>query len=173
MITSAALIMVCVFVGFVFSPDPVLKMIGVGLAVAVAIDATIVRVVLVPALMSLLGDRAWWLPRWLDRTLPSVNLQATTPARRPYPPRTRRQQPDRSQNLCPCPNTGAPPASTVRGGPPDHPSRSRHHPRQSKPCPSGVTRQPGGHGGRQTAGQRRQSLHLPAGWLAAWCHRAP
>jgi RND superfamily putative drug exporter len=45
----------------------------------VAIDATIVRVVLVPALMSLLGDRAWWLPRWLDRTLPSVNLEATTP----------------------------------------------------------------------------------------------
>jgi len=79
-ITSAALIMVCVFVGFVFSSDPVLKMVGVGLAVAVAIDATIVRVVLVPALMSLLGDRAWWLPRWLDRTLPSVNLQATTPA---------------------------------------------------------------------------------------------
>jgi putative drug exporter of the RND superfamily len=79
-ITSAALIMVCVFVGFVFSPDPVLKMVGVGLAVAVAIDATIVRVVLVPALMSLLGDRAWWLPRWLDRTLPSVNLEATTPA---------------------------------------------------------------------------------------------
>jgi putative drug exporter of the RND superfamily len=78
-ITSAALIMVCVFVGFVFSADPVLKMVGVGLAVAVAIDATVVRVVLVPALMSLLGDRAWWLPRWLDRTLPSVNLEATTP----------------------------------------------------------------------------------------------
>ena len=55
-------------------------MVGVGLAVAVAIDATIVRVVLVPALMSLLGDRAWWLPRWLDRILPSVNLEATTPA---------------------------------------------------------------------------------------------
>jgi putative drug exporter of the RND superfamily len=85
-ITSAALIMVCVFVGFVFSPDPVLKMIGVGLAVAVAIDATIVRVVLVPALMSLLGDRAWWLPRWLDRTLPSVNLEATTPAPTNAPP---------------------------------------------------------------------------------------
>jgi putative drug exporter of the RND superfamily len=80
-ITSAALIMVCVFVGFVFSPDPVLKMVGVGLAVAVAIDATIVRVVLVPALMSLLGDRAWWLPRWLDRTLPSVNLDAAPPTR--------------------------------------------------------------------------------------------
>ena len=86
-------------------PDPVLKMVGVGLAVAVAIDATIVRVVLVPALMSLLGDRAWWLPRWLDRTLPSVNLDATTPApttRRPCPPRTR-QQPDGNRNLCPCP----------------------------------------------------------------------
>jgi putative drug exporter of the RND superfamily len=85
-ITSAALIMVCVFVGFVFSPDPVLKMVGVGLAVAVAIDATIVRVVLVPALMSLLGDRAWWLPRWLDRTLPSVNLDATTPSPTTAPP---------------------------------------------------------------------------------------
>ena len=87
-ITSAALIMVCVFVGFVFSSDPVLKMVGVGLAVAVAIDATIVRVVLVPALMSLLGDRAWWLPRWLDRTLPSVNLEATTPAPTTAPPNT-------------------------------------------------------------------------------------
>jgi putative drug exporter of the RND superfamily len=79
-ITSAALIMVCVFLGFVLSPDPVLKMVGVGLAVAVGIDATIVRVVLVPALMSLLGDRAWWLPRWLDRTLPTVSLDTTTPA---------------------------------------------------------------------------------------------
>src|SRR4029450_2329800 len=78
-ITSAALIMVCVFVGFVFSPDPVLKMVGVGLAVAVAIDATIVRVVLVPALMSLLGDRAWWLPRWLGSTPPSANRGPHTP----------------------------------------------------------------------------------------------
>ena len=65
-------------------------MVGVGLAVAVAIDATIVRVVLVPALMSLLGDRAWWLPRWLDRILPSVNLDATTPAPTTAPPKPTR-----------------------------------------------------------------------------------
>src|SRR5690606_15275282 len=71
-ITSAALIMVCVFASFVLSGDVVVKQFGVGLAVAIAIDATIVRCLLVPAAMRLIGDRCWWLPRWLDRILPGI-----------------------------------------------------------------------------------------------------
>jgi putative drug exporter of the RND superfamily len=74
-ITSAALIMIAVFLSFVGSPIPSLKMLGLGLATAIAIDATLVRMVLVPATMSLLGDANWWLPRWLDRALPVVDVE--------------------------------------------------------------------------------------------------
>jgi RND superfamily putative drug exporter len=74
-ITSAALIMIAVFLSFVALPDPVAKMFGIGLATAVFIDATIVRVVLVPSTMVLLGDANWWLPRWLDRLLPRMSLE--------------------------------------------------------------------------------------------------
>jgi putative drug exporter of the RND superfamily len=82
-ITSAALIMICVFAGFVLGDDPVVKMMGLGLAVAIFIDATIVRIVLVPATMKLMGDANWWLPGWLDRILPTVDLEgeAALPAR--------------------------------------------------------------------------------------------
>jgi len=73
-ITAAALIMVFVFGSFVVSDLRALKLIGLGLAVAVAIDATIVRVVLVPATMELLGDANWWLPRWLQRVIPKVRV---------------------------------------------------------------------------------------------------
>ena len=66
-ITSAALIMIAVFLGFALGDDPGTKMFGLGLAVAIFIDATLVRMILVPATMSLLGDANWWLPRWLDR----------------------------------------------------------------------------------------------------------
>ena len=74
-ITAAALIMFCVFGSFVLGPEVALKLIGLGLAVAVLIDATIVRMVLVPATMELLGDRNWWLPKWLDRILPRVHVE--------------------------------------------------------------------------------------------------
>jgi RND superfamily putative drug exporter len=74
-ITSAALIMIAVFLSFVTQPDPVAQMFGIGLAVAVLIDATIVRIILVPATMVLLGDANWWLPGWLDRILPNMNLE--------------------------------------------------------------------------------------------------
>ncbi|HEY5942510.1 MAG TPA: MMPL family transporter [Solirubrobacterales bacterium] len=74
-ITSAAAIMVCVFTSFVLNGDPVVKEFGVGLAVAIAIDSTLVRCLLVPAVMVLLGKRAWWLPRWLDRILPHVSIE--------------------------------------------------------------------------------------------------
>ncbi|WP_374458047.1 MMPL family transporter [Nocardioides sp.] len=74
-ITSAALIMVAVFLSFVASPVPSLKMLGLGLATAILVDATVVRMLLVPATMSLLGDANWWLPRWLDRALPVVTIE--------------------------------------------------------------------------------------------------
>ena len=69
-ITAAALIMVVVFGSFVFGDERVVKEFGLGLAVAIFVDATIVRMLLVPATMELLGDANWWLPRWLDRILP-------------------------------------------------------------------------------------------------------
>jgi RND superfamily putative drug exporter len=74
-ITSAAAIMVCVFTSFVLNGDPVVKEFGVGLAVAIAIDSTLVRCLLVPAVMVLLGKRAWWLPRWLDRIVPHISIE--------------------------------------------------------------------------------------------------
>jgi RND superfamily putative drug exporter len=74
-ITAAALIMVCVFGAFVLGPDRALKLFGFGMATAVLIDATIVRLVLVPATMELLGDRNWWIPRWLDRVLPAIHVE--------------------------------------------------------------------------------------------------
>ena len=76
-ITSAALIMVCVFLGFVTDPDPTTKQFGLGLAFAVAIDATIVRCLLVPALMVIVGKRNWWLPKWLAKILPKGSIEGT------------------------------------------------------------------------------------------------
>jgi RND superfamily putative drug exporter len=75
-ITAAAAIMVVVFGSFVLEDDRVLKMFGLGLAVAVLLDATLVRMLLVPATMALLGDRNWWMPRWLDRVVPRVRAEA-------------------------------------------------------------------------------------------------
>src|SRR3546814_6565204 len=66
--------MICVFLGFVFGDDPIVKMMGLGLATAVLVEAPIVRMVLVPASMRLLGDANWWLPRWLDRALPAIDV---------------------------------------------------------------------------------------------------
>src|SRR5262249_33630420 len=82
-ITSAALIMVSVFGVFVLTGVPSIKQLGVGNAVAIAVDATLVRLILVPAAMELLGDWNWWLPGWLDRILPHVGLE--TPAAPPVP----------------------------------------------------------------------------------------
>ncbi|WP_406358857.1 MMPL family transporter [Streptomyces sp. NBC_00658] len=74
-ITCAALIMVSVFAAFIVSDNVVVKMLGLGLAVSVLIDATVVRLLLVPAVMTLLGHHAWWTPRWLDRLLPHVDTE--------------------------------------------------------------------------------------------------
>ena len=76
-ITSAALIMIAVFLSFVTSDSPTVKMIGLGLAVAVAVDATIVRLMLVPATMELLGNANWWLPEPLERLLPHINVEGS------------------------------------------------------------------------------------------------
>jgi putative drug exporter of the RND superfamily len=77
-ITSAALIMVCVFTSFVLNGNPVVKEFGIGLAVAIAIDATLVRCLLVPAVMVLIGDRAWWMPRPLERAVPHISIEGET-----------------------------------------------------------------------------------------------
>jgi putative drug exporter of the RND superfamily len=76
-VTAAAVIMVSVFAGFILSPETLIRQIGFGLAFAVAMDAFVVRMTIVPAVMTLLGRSAWWLPRWLDRLLPNVDVEGT------------------------------------------------------------------------------------------------
>jgi RND superfamily putative drug exporter len=79
-ITTAAAIMVVVFASFLLDPDPSVKMLALGMAVAVLIDATIVRMMLVPSVMSVLGEHAWWMPGWLDRITPRIQLEGSEPA---------------------------------------------------------------------------------------------
>ncbi|MFC8007394.1 MMPL family transporter [Streptomyces olivaceus] len=74
-VTAAAVIMMAVFAGFIGSSESMVKMIGFGLAIAVFFDAFVVRMAIVPAVLALLGKRAWWLPRWLDRALPNVDVE--------------------------------------------------------------------------------------------------
>jgi len=74
-ITAAAIIMVCVFSAFVLGDDRNLKLFGLGLAAAVFVDATLVRMILVPATMELLGARNWWIPKWLNRILPKIDVE--------------------------------------------------------------------------------------------------
>jgi len=74
-ITSAALIMISVFASFILGADPVIKMFGLGLSAAVFLDATVVRMVIVPATLALLDNAAWWLPAWLHRLLPNVDIE--------------------------------------------------------------------------------------------------
>ena len=78
-ITSAALIMIAVFIGFAFAGMPLVAQLGVACAVAIAVDATVVRLVLVPALMAMFDQWNWWLPAWLDRILPSVDFEKPLP----------------------------------------------------------------------------------------------
>ncbi|MFE5137668.1 MMPL family transporter [Streptomyces fagopyri] len=74
-VTAAAVIMIAVFSGFIGSSESMIKMIGFGLAIAVFFDAFLVRMAVVPAVLALLGKKAWWLPRWLDRALPNVDVE--------------------------------------------------------------------------------------------------
>lgn len=102
-ITSAAMIMVCVFLSYLLSEDPVVKMFGIGLATAVALDATVVRGLLVPTSMVLLGERNWWLPARLDRMLPRVDIEGT-----PTPPVRGRSQAAATAPAPPTASTAAP-----------------------------------------------------------------
>jgi RND superfamily putative drug exporter len=74
-VVAAAIIMVSVFAGFIFTHDIMIKQIGFALALGILIDAFVVRMALVPAVMSLFGDKAWWLPKWLDRSLPNLDVE--------------------------------------------------------------------------------------------------
>ncbi|MCS0639319.1 MMPL family transporter [Streptomyces sp. LP05-1] len=84
-VTAAAVIMIAVFAGFIGSSEQMVKMIGFGLAVAVLFDAFVVRMAIVPAVLALLGRAAWWLPRWLDRILPRVDVEGEALAAGPAP----------------------------------------------------------------------------------------
>jgi putative drug exporter of the RND superfamily len=79
-ITAAAAIMVVVFLAFLAAPDTFLKLFGIGLATAIFLDATVVRMVLVPAVMQLLGERNWWVPDWLERVLPRLDVERVAAA---------------------------------------------------------------------------------------------
>ena len=82
-VTAAAAIMTAVFAAFMLQDEPIIKSMGFALAIAVVFDAFVVRMALIPAVLYLLGDRAWWLPRWLDRLLPEVDVEGEK-LERPY-----------------------------------------------------------------------------------------
>jgi RND superfamily putative drug exporter len=79
-ITAAAAIMICVFLAFVLGPELTIKQIGLGLASAIFIDATLVRMVLVPSTMEILGKANWWLPKWLDPLIPHIGFESVQDA---------------------------------------------------------------------------------------------
>ena len=123
-ITAAAAIMVCVFGSFVLGDLRILKVFGLGLAVAVFVDATVVRSVLVPATMELLGRANWWFPSWLDRLVPRVSIEVAVAERRSAPaPIARHPSP-------------FPSAGTDR-------ARSATAPRRARPAPAAMPRGPG------------------------------
>ncbi|MEU2539481.1 MMPL family transporter [Streptomyces iakyrus] len=95
-VVAAALIMIAVFAGFIGESDSMIKMIGFGLASAVLFDAFVVRMAIVPAVLALLGDKAWWLPKWLDRALPRVDVEGEALSRP-----EREQAPDTTPDLEP------------------------------------------------------------------------
>jgi RND superfamily putative drug exporter len=79
-ITTAAAVMVAVFSSFVINDQSAVKMLAIGMAVAVLIDASIVRMILVPAIMTVLGPHAWWMPRWLEPVVPQLHLEGSDAA---------------------------------------------------------------------------------------------
>jgi putative drug exporter of the RND superfamily len=85
-VTAAGLIMISVFSGFILTSDPIVKSIGLAFAAGILIDAFLVRMTLIPALMAVLGRHAWWLPRWLDRIVPNVDIEGVTLATDPGQP---------------------------------------------------------------------------------------
>ena len=91
-VAAAALIMVSVFSGFIYAEMTMARSIGFGLAVGVLLDAFLVRMTFTPAVLSMLGDRAWWLPRWLDRLLPNLDVEGAALAERLAARRRRRRR---------------------------------------------------------------------------------
>jgi RND superfamily putative drug exporter len=85
-VVAAALIMIAVFSGFIGSGEPLIKMIGFGMAAAVLLDAFVVRMAIIPAALALLGEHAWWMPKWLDKILPHVDVEGQALAREPAAP---------------------------------------------------------------------------------------
>ena len=81
-VTAAAIIMTSVFAGFIFNPEPMIAQVGFTLAIGILIDAFLVRMTLVPAVMAALGDKAWWIPAWLDRLLPDLDIEGDALQRR-------------------------------------------------------------------------------------------
>jgi RND superfamily putative drug exporter len=107
-VVAAALIMVSVFSGFIFSTDPMIKQFGFALAVGILVDAFLVRMTLVPALMSVLGRSAWWLPKWLDRLLPNLDVEGDRLQQH------LREQTAREPHLVPATAHGVAPAPTPK-----------------------------------------------------------
>ena len=131
-ISAAAAIMVAVFLGFATEVDVVVKQLGVGMAVAIVLDATVVRMVLVPATMTLLGRWNWWMPGWLDRLLPTIDVEVAD-LDDPRPGGTRRP---------------TPPTTTCRSRPAadHHPPRGRTHDDRRTHHPPGRRTGPGSSG---------------------------
>jgi RND superfamily putative drug exporter len=84
-VIAAGLIMIAVFSGFITSESTIIKSLGFGLALGILLDAFLVRMLLMPAVMHLLGRSAWWLPRWLDRIIPNVDVEGAN-LERTHPP---------------------------------------------------------------------------------------
>jgi membrane protein YdfJ len=77
-VTAAGLIMISVFTGFMLAPDPIIKSMGFALTFGIVFDAFIVRMALVPAVMTIMGKAAWYMPRWLEKILPNIDVEGTT-----------------------------------------------------------------------------------------------
>ena len=111
LILAAGAIMTAVFFGFATDPDPIVKIFGVGRGVAIMIDVLMVRMVVAPAVMTLLGDRAWWLPGWLDRVLPRLELEGDQEAEEPEEPTEEpAERRERGRRRAPLPRTRPAPA---------------------------------------------------------------
>ena len=118
--------MICVFGSFVLGDLRILRLFGLGMAVAVLLDATLVRMVLVPSVMEILGRANWWMPRWLDRAVPSLAVEVTGPQRTPGAPqvRTSAREGDDDETRSNCP----PGRSNTRTLAAKARSRRRHSP---------------------------------------------
>ena len=140
-ITAAAAIMVVVFLAFLAAPDVFLKLFGIGLASAIFLDATLVRMVLVPAVMQLLGDRNWWIPDWLERILPRLDVERGRRPRRAAP---------RRRSAGPARGARRPSRAGVGAGDQQGPASAR----RAAPRPRGSPRSPAGrrHAGSAAGG---------------------